>query len=854
MKITISSFIGKCAIAASLTALSVPSGINASEINGWGDFKLFIDPGHSGRENQGMWGYSEAQKTLRVALAIQDYLTTYTDINPDNIKLCRYTDNETVSLEERSDMANAWGADFYYSIHSDAGATTNTIVTLFGGWKKDGIEIEKTPNGGKAYGEFLEPNLKGVMRVGSRGNWHDRCFYDRGPQTHTNQYPYLSVNRRSNMPSLLSEGGYHTIAEQQQLNMNDDYKRLEALAAFHSILQYRGLDRPATTALTGIIRNSENQQPINGAKVTVGERSYTTDTWESTFKPYTNNPNLIHNGFYLFEGLQGGETVDVKFECEGFEPLTKQVTIKSGGAHTQDYVTYLDVEMTNIAPAKVDAISLTDLNAVSPVYPLTITFSRNMDRNSVEEAFSIDGNGQVQLKWENDYTLVIDLFHLEPEWEYTITIDGSIAKNSLTGQLLDGDGDGVEGGDYKLTFTMAEPDYEAPYIINTYPETDGEAQFTLRPVIGVEFNEELNWNDDKSAECLTVTDAAGNTYSGTLTHAVVRGRSLLQYYLDEDLPLDKTFLVKIDAGLEDLAGNAAGDLYFRFMSEYRGQTSYTTLWDCNTTGSWWAPGGSGSTKGIIIDDSTLTQSSLSHQKGDPGSMKMTYVFDMGAATPLWNIREYWKDGLNNPITDKNSVVTAWVYGDASNNTIGIRLRCNSKSGGIKHRDPEMTLNFRGWRLIHWDLANDAWGSFTGTDEMNVPAYFDSFFMVHEDIDPDDEETPFQEWDGSIYFDELGHGKWDDENFTRNAKISDITIPSSGIDNVYTGSKLAIVYDGESIVTKNACDVEAIEVFSMTGKLVAKGHTPSLRVSHLENGVYVAKATSATDTVTIKFVR
>lgn len=850
----IATIISRGAIVAAMAAMTLPTNVTAAEVNGWGDFKLFIDPGHSGRENQGMWGYSEAQKTLRVALAIQEYLTTYTDVDSTNIKLCRYTDSETVSLEERSDMANAWGADFYYSIHSDAGATQNTIVTLFGGWRKNGVEIEKTPNGGKAYGEFLEPNLKGVMRVGSRGNWHDRCFYDRTPETHTNQYPYLSVNRRSTMPSLLSEGGYHTIAEQQQRNINDDYKRLEALAAFHSLLQYRGLERPVTTTLTGVIRNSENQQPINGAKVTVGDRTYTTDTWESTFKSYTNNPDLIHNGFYYFEGLTAGDTVEVKFECEGFDPITTKATIKSGGETTADYVTYLDVEMTNIAPAKIDAISLDDLDAVSPIYPLTITFSRNMDRKSVEDAFSINNDGDVSLTWENDYTLVVDLSKLEPLWDYTITISGDVAKNSLTNQKLDGDGDGTEGGDYTLTFTMAEPDFEAPYIVNTYPAIDGEAVFTHRPVIGVEFNEELNWNDDKNADCLTVTDAAGKTYSGTLTHAVIRGRSVIQYYLDEDLPADKAFLVTISSGLTDLSGNVADEMYFRFLSEYRTQTSYTTLWDCNTTGSWWAPGGSGSTKGIIIDDSKLESSTLSYKKGDPGSMKMTYVFDMGAANPVWNIREYWKGGLDLPINDMNSVVTAWVYGDASNNTIGIRLRCNSKSGGLKYRDPEMTIDFRGWRLLHWDLKNDSWATFTGNDALGVPAYFDSFFMIHEDIDPDDEELTYQEWDGEINFDELGYGLWDSVNCTRTAKITDIVIPSSGVENV-TGaeSNVNVTYDGVSVIV-NAQSSAMIEVFNTAGQKVAYGNGPVLCVAQLPQGVYAAKVTTASGNSVLKFIR
>ena len=117
--------------------------------------------------------------------------------------------------------------------------------------------------------------------TGTRGNWYDRCFYMRGETTHANQYPYLSVNRRSNMASLLSEGAYHTIAAQQQLNINTEYKRLEALAAFQSILKYRGLNVPKQTFLAGIVSNSENNTPINGVKVSVGGRTYTTDTWES---------------------------------------------------------------------------------------------------------------------------------------------------------------------------------------------------------------------------------------------------------------------------------------------------------------------------------------------------------------------------------------------------------------------------------------------------------------------------------------------------------------------------------------------------------------------------------------------
>ena len=265
------NFIAKSAIVAAAALVAVPA-VSAAEVEGWGDFKLYLDPGHAGRENRGLWGYSEAEKTLRVALNIRDMLTTYTDMPAENIKLCRETDADQISLEERSDEANAWGADFYYSIHSDASGSNNTIVTLFGGWTVDGVNVEKTPNGGKAYGEFLNPNLAGVMRIGTRGNRYDRDFYMPTTGTHENQYPYLSVNRRSNMASLLSEGGYHTIASQQQRNLNDDYKRLEAFAAFQSILQYRGLTLPAQNFITGMV-TSPSTAPLSPLKLPVSKVS-----------------------------------------------------------------------------------------------------------------------------------------------------------------------------------------------------------------------------------------------------------------------------------------------------------------------------------------------------------------------------------------------------------------------------------------------------------------------------------------------------------------------------------------------------------------------------------------------------
>lgn len=815
------NFIAKSAIVAAAALVAVPA-VSAAEVEGWGDFKLYLDPGHAGRENRGLWGYSEAEKTLRVALNIRDMLTTYTDMPAENIKLCRETDADQISLEERSDEANAWGADFYYSIHSDASGSNNTIVTLFGGWTVDGVNVEKTPNGGKAYGEFLNPNLAGVMRVGTRGNRYDRDFYMPTTGTHENQYPYLSVNRRSNMASLLSEGGYHTIASQQQRNLNDDYKRLEAFAAFQSILQYRGLTLPAQNFITGMVTNSENQQPLNGAVITVEApgvegfetRTYTTDTYESLFSKYTKNENLIHNGFYMFENLPVDVDLNLTFAAEGFDPVSKTIQVNKGGATSADYISFVDVALTSNLPAKVDAISAADINSVDVIYPLVITFSRNMDRASVEQAFSINNNGEVTLSWANDYTLSVDVSKLLPLWEYTITIKGDVAKNLQTGAFLDGDADGVAGGDYVLTFTMAEPDEAAPAMVSTYPEADGEALYTQRPPIRIQFDEIIDWNDDKNDGWFTVTDADDKVYEiGHVAHAIIGNASVLHCYLAEDLAKDKAVRVDLKP-VKDLVGNESEPLSFRFLSEYRDCAETTVIRPLADTGEFWAPEGSGSSAGLCEEGNAIGILGDSPFHGTNSSFQITYAFDENAATPGWFIRDHDKTGGDVTIRATDGIVSMWVYGDASNNTTGIIFR-DSASNSLFRKTEEFLVDFLGWNLYTFDLANDEFGE---TLTSNNPSkllrrgwYLDSIYIGH-DVDLDDpleEDDPeYKQWTGSLGYSTMQYTKWADAE--RTAKIDDI--PESGVCQV-------------------AVDVNApVEYYNLQG----------LRVDRPATGIYIVR--------------
>lgn len=857
----------KSAVIAAMCAMALPvfaqenTETPAKEITGWGDFKLFLDPGHSMRENRGLWGYSEAEKVFAISQTIKEYLTTYTDMPSENLMLCREDEVTEVGLEERSDMANAWGADFYYSIHSDASADNNTTVTLFGGWMKNGVEVEKTPNGGKAFGEILCPNLTDMMMdfacTGTRGNWYDRCFYMRGETTHANQYPYLSVNRRSNMASLLSEGAYHTIAAQQQLNINVEYKRLEALAAFQSILKYRGLQVPSQSFLAGIIRNSENSTPINGVKVTVDGKTYTTDTWESVFNKYTKNENLIHNGFYFFEGLTIGQTYDVTFECDGFETKTVQVTIKDGqqGA-TKDFVTVQHIEMTSTSPAKVDAISVEDATNVSPLYPVTITFSRNMDKESVEKAITINNGGEISFSWVNDYTLNLDITKLDPMWTYDITIDGSIAKNSQTNQFFDGDGNGVEGGNYVLSITIAEPDVVAPQVTTTYPAADATAEFAQMPPIRIEYDEEIIWNSDKHAECITLKDSDGKVYEGTTTHAVVAGKSVVHFYTNDTIPADKCFLVSVKAGLPDMSGNETEEFYFRFLSEYRTKTSSTVLFPLTSADGFWAPNGSGSTSGLTDEGNSTTSSTLAPNKNTAGSALMTYSFDEYFANEVWQIREYTptQSGVNANRNISDGILTFWLYGDGSNNAISAMLRINNSE--LKHQDPQTTINFRGWNLIKWDIKNEPFAHFTGESTTISTWRFDSFFMKHEWTDIDDEETPFQAWSGAVNFNNLEFSQWSDA--TQTAKPEDIEIPVVGVEGIVEEAPIKVACNGTVLNISAANNIALVNIYNAAGAVVLSNKPSSnnafISVANLADGVYFAQVTTEGNTKTVKFIK
>jgi N-acetylmuramoyl-L-alanine amidase len=165
--------------------------------------KIFIDPGHGGTDPGAVGnGLQEKNLTLQIGTRIKDIMTT----EYDNVSiLMSRTGDQSLTLTQRTNAANSWGADFLLSVHINAG-------------------------GGTGYEDYVYPGV-GAPTTTYQSNIHAEVmklvdFTDRGKKSAN-----FHMLRESNMPAILTENGFID-------NANDAAKLksasfIEALARGH---------------------------------------------------------------------------------------------------------------------------------------------------------------------------------------------------------------------------------------------------------------------------------------------------------------------------------------------------------------------------------------------------------------------------------------------------------------------------------------------------------------------------------------------------------------------------------------------------------------------------------------------
>ena len=340
-----------------LTAFAMLAGSNALATDLTGK-KIYVNPGHGGYDLTNdrnvptipfavgdTLGFYESSCNLVKGLELRDLL----EAAGATVMISRTQnrDQDDKVLTEISAEANAFGADAFISVHSNAlsaNAGTNYLLTLYKGNENAAAGVPWKPEdkvmATKSW-PFLYDNNTTVWTSGSpsspiiRDDYHFLGFY-------------LGVMRTLTVPGFLVEGSFHDYEPETHRLLNKDYAKMTAVWLYRFYLDYYNADAPTTGEILGSVKDSQRKmtatefnnfaknshdqyQPLNGATVTLMNSSgatlktYTTDDW--------------YNGIYVFRDLAPGN-YKVRMEKDGYITQEKDVTVQA--AKTTSFYTLLE--------------------------------------------------------------------------------------------------------------------------------------------------------------------------------------------------------------------------------------------------------------------------------------------------------------------------------------------------------------------------------------------------------------------------------------------------------------------------------------------------------------------------------
>jgi len=790
---------------------------SSAQVTGLKGWNIFVDPGHSQNENVGIYGYSEAHKVLRVGLYLQHLLLTKTDI--DTVFMSRTDDQQYVGLSQRTDLANSLGADWYHSIHSDASSDPNPNSTLLL-WGQYQSGLEKIPNGGKAMSDIITPLLSAGYRISTRGSIGDCTFYG------CSGGPYLAVNRQTNMPSELSEAGFHTNPWQNQLNMNDRWKRLEAYTLFWSILKYFNIQRPTVGIATGIISDSESSQPLNGAVISIDGQVDTTDTYASLFHLYSTDPNELHNGFYFFENLSSG-THSLTVNAVGYEPFSGNV------AMVDSFFTFNDVHMISKTPPYVVLISAGDSDSLYPgLDNITINFSRPMDTASVDSKIIFSPGTPLTFNWSGgNKILTILTSSLIFNTNYHLTISGKSFDNYS--HLFDGNHDGTGGDDYTYNFVTKVKDVTPPIPADIYPPANASG-IELTPIIRLSFDEKVN-TTTLSGKLQVIRDSDQAAVTGTLKYFVISDKGVLILFVRTPLAANQNYSIKLAPGVQDIFGNAISS---EITSSFKtGNQQYSVISSIdnfdNGIGNWWVPGQSGSTAGTIPEFTNISQNSnyINFITSSYKSLNLNYAWDTTASSNL--IREYYSPAT--PSFNSSNILQAYLFGDGSGNKFRFAVKDNTNTIEVS---PWFNINWIGWKVINWDMTNDGTGAWIGNGILENPLSFDSFQLGY---------NQGAYISSSIYFDDLrvvNKTTVDVRNEKHSTLPSDYMLGQNYPNPFNPSTQIKFALPQTAFVKLEIYNLLGQKVSTLLNEQFSAGyHTINFNANYLSSGIYIYTLTA-----------
>ncbi len=405
---------------------------------GLSGLKIYLNPGHGGYDDndRSIWtvnvpetwsnpaGYWESKSNLVKGLFLRDMLeaagATVMISRTENTSGARDIDyypnvqegtpeyNAIMAggdryLSEIAEEANAFDADHFLSIHSNAvNSRTNYLLMLYHGL--DGQPTVSPSDQMAAMAGSVQINNPLTV-------WNAKNPYIRGDisfyrDSITDPLAGLGVLRPLTVPGHLSEGSFHDYAPETHRLMNDDYCKLEALRMFQYFHKWFGRELPQTACISGYVKSSnqtiddlgytqfyyfpntdDQWLPLNGATVVLYDAqdnaldTVVTDDW--------------YNGIFAFYDLTPG-TYTVRAEKGGYIGSEQTVTVAAEDiAGLKFFLSYTRIDMPDFEEPVQDPGTLLlpnyDFNAVGNETALTESFKRVLYRDGKVFALSEDG-------------------------------------------------------------------------------------------------------------------------------------------------------------------------------------------------------------------------------------------------------------------------------------------------------------------------------------------------------------------------------------------------------------------------------------------------------------------------------
>ncbi|MHC8517281.1 N-acetylmuramoyl-L-alanine amidase [Sporosarcina sp. ITBMC105] len=189
--------------------------------------KIYIDPGHGGTDPGAIGnGLKEKDVTLAIATRVRNILVN--EYSNATVRMSR-TGDQTVSLSQRTNDANAWGAAFYLSIHINAG-------------------------GGNGYEDYIHSNLSDSSTTAQlRNTIHSEIVKLIDMPNRGKKKADFHVLRETRMHAMLTENGFIDYASNASLMKTSAWLDKAARGHVNGLEKALGLQKTSSPPPSGSI-------------------------------------------------------------------------------------------------------------------------------------------------------------------------------------------------------------------------------------------------------------------------------------------------------------------------------------------------------------------------------------------------------------------------------------------------------------------------------------------------------------------------------------------------------------------------------------------------------------------------